>query len=76
MKDIIRFTGTEVEVRNNNIEVALRILKKKLLQENTFNELRRKECFESRGAKRRRERGAAKRRYKRETTKRKIELGY
>mgnify|MGYP001201405108 FL=1 len=66
----------QVEVRNNNIEGALRILKKKLLQENTFNELKRKEYFESRGAKRRRERGAAKRRYKRETTKQKIELGY
>ena len=66
----------QVEVRNNNIEGALRILKKKLLQENTFNELKRKEYFESRGTKRRRERGTAKRRYKRETTKRKIELGY
>ena len=66
----------KVEVRNNNIEGALRILKKKLLQENTFNELKRKEYFEYRGTKRRRERGAAKRRYKREMTKRKIELGY
>ena len=39
----------KVEVRNNNIDGALRILKKKMQSENVFNELRRKEFHESRG---------------------------
>ena len=65
-----------VEVRNNDINGALRVLKKKLQADNVFNELRRKEYYESRGEKRRREKNAAKRRQQRELEKRKAELGY
>ena len=65
-----------VEVRNNNVDKALRILKKKLLQENVFNELRSREFYESKGTKRRREKNAAIRRHKREMAKRLTECGY
>ena len=66
----------KVEVRNNNIDGALRILKKKMQSENVFNELRRKEFHESRGTRKRREKNASIRRYRREMQKRKDELGY
>ena len=65
-----------VEVRNNDVNGSLRVLKKKLQADNIFNELRRKEFYETRGEKRRRERNAAKRRQQRELAKRKAELGY
>ena len=39
----------KVEVRNNNVDQALRVLKKKMQQDNLFNELRRREFYESRG---------------------------
>ncbi len=42
-----------VEVRNNNVEKAMRILKKKLTEEGVFNELREREYYESKGTKRR-----------------------
>ena len=66
----------KVEVRNNNVDQALRVLKRKMQQDNLFNELRRREFYESRGTKRRRERNAAIRRHKREEQKRKEERGY
>ena len=40
-----------VEVRNNNIDKAMRILKKKLQQEGVFNELREREFFMTKGEK-------------------------
>ena len=45
-----------VEVRNNNIEQAIRVLKKKLQQEGIFNELREREAFMSKGEKKRKAR--------------------
>ena len=65
-----------VEVRNNNVDQAIRVLKKKLVQENFFNELRRREFYESRGTRRRREKNAAIRRQKRELAKRYTEHGF
>mgnify|MGYP003387295801 CR=1 FL=1 len=44
-----------VEVRNNNVDKAMRILKKKLTEDGFFNELREREYYVSRGAKRRHE---------------------
>ena len=61
----------QVIVRDNNVDQALKVLKKKMQQDNLFNELRRREFYESRGTKRRRERNAAIRRHKREEQKRK-----
>ena len=66
----------KIDVRNNNIDQAIRVLKKKLQQEGLFNELRQREFYESKGTKKRREKNAAIRRYKREEEKRKEEKGY
>ena len=66
----------KIDVRNNNIDQAIRVLKKKLQQEGLFNELRQREFYESKGTRRRREKNAAIRRYKREEEKRKEERGY
>ena len=62
----------KVDVRNNNVEGAMRVLKKKLTDDGMFNELREREAFMSKGEKRRRERDAAKRRQKRALEKRMI----
>ena len=66
----------KVDVRNNNVEGAMRVLKKKLTDDGMFNELREREYHMTRGEKRRRERDAAKRRQKRTLEKRMIEQGY
>ena len=66
----------KIDVRNNNIDQAIRVLKKKLQQKGLFNELRQREFYESKGTRRRREKNAAIRRYKREEEKRKEERGY
>ena len=66
----------KVDVRNNNVDQALRILKKKLQLDGLFNELREREHFVSRGEKRRRAKAAGIRRCKKELNKRKEELGY
>ena len=66
----------KVDVRNNNVDQALRILKKKLQLDGLFNELREREHFVSRGEKRRRAKAAGIRRCRKELNKRKEELGF
>jgi small subunit ribosomal protein S21 len=65
-----------VDVRNNNVDQALRILKKKLMLDGMFNELREREHFVSKGEKRRHAKAAGIRRCKKELKKRQEELGY
>ncbi len=65
-----------IEVRNNNVEKAMRILKKKLTEEGVFNELREREYYESKGTKRRKAKAAAKRRTERDLKKRMENEGY
>ncbi len=65
-----------IEVRNNNVDKAMRILKKKLTEDGFFNELREREYYESRGTKRRKAKAAAKRRSERDLKKRMEEQGY
>tara|TARA_R110000765_G_scaffold304823_1_gene398762 strand:+ start:115 stop:318 length:204 start_codon:yes stop_codon:yes gene_type:complete len=65
-----------VEVRNNNVEKAIRVLKKKLQQEGIFNELREREAFMSRGEKKRKAKAAAIRRNDKSMKKRIEEFGY
>ena len=62
-----------IEVRNGNVDQAIRVLKKKLQQDGLFNELREREYYTSRSEKRRRSKAAAIRRQKRETMKRELE---
>jgi len=68
--------GLTVEVRNGDVNGALRVLKKKLIREGLFQELRERSFYESKGTKRRKAKAAATRRYKRKMEKRKEELGY
>ena len=65
-----------VDVRNNNVDQALRILKKKLMLDGFFNELRERESFMSKGEKKRRAKAAGVRRYKKDQKKRQEELVY
>ena len=63
-----------VDVRNNNVDQAMRVLKKKLMLDGLFNELREREHFVSKGDKRRRAKAAGISRLKKENKKRREEL--
>ena len=65
----------KVDVRNNNVDQALRVLKKKLQVDGLFNELREREHYVSKGEKRRRAKAAGRRRNLRDQQKRRDELG-
>ena len=67
-KDIEK-TGMQVEVRNNDVNRALRKLKKKLADDGLMQELRRREFYESKGTRRRKAKEAAIRRYKKQRAK-------
>ena len=54
-----KLRGRSVTVQDNNIERALRKLKKKVQASNVLNELRSKEFFEKPTTKRKRKRSAA-----------------
>ena len=69
-------SGLTVTVRNGDVNGALRVLKKKLIREGVFQEIRERSFYESRGTKRRKAKAAATRRYKRKMEKRREELGY
>ena len=65
-----------VEVRNGNLDKALRVLKNKLQQEGVFNELREREYYVTKGEKRRKAKAAAIRRNKKALEKRFEEFGF
>ena len=66
----------EVEVRNNNVDKAMRILKKKLQDDGFFNELRKREFYMTKGEKRRLAKAAGKRRAQKENEKKLEEYGF
>jgi small subunit ribosomal protein S21 len=68
--------GISVEVRNNNVEKAMRILKKKLQEDGLFNELREREAFMSKGERRRKSAAAGRRREQKKLEERMEEQGY
>jgi|TARA_R110000744_G_scaffold174526_2_gene293328 small subunit ribosomal protein S21 len=72
----IKSDRNAIVVRNNNIDQALRIMKKKLLESGLFNELRDREHYVSKGERRRHSIAAAKRRVKKDAAKRLAEEGY
>ena len=65
----------KVDVRNNNVDQALRVLKKKLQLDGLFNEMREREHFVSKGEKRRRAKAAGRRRFQKEQKKSREEMG-
>ena len=68
--------GLKVVVRNDNVDKALRIFKKKVLASGLMDDLREREFYESRGTKRRKAKDAATRRFKKRLQQRKEEFGY
>ena len=62
-----------VEVRNNDVNGALRILKKRMQTEGVFNELRSKTHFTTRGEKKRLAKAAGRRRWLKKIEKQKQE---
>jgi len=70
------YRGMVVEVRNNNIDKAISILKKKLEVDGFFNELRKREYYMTRSEKRRLAKAAGKRRIQKEKEKRFEEFGF
>tara|TARA_B100001059_G_C17838367_1_gene589952 strand:- start:1427 stop:1693 length:267 start_codon:yes stop_codon:yes gene_type:complete len=67
-----RLPGTAVAVENGNIDKAIRKLKKKLQKEDMFNELRKREFFETRSERKRKEKAASTRRCIRKIEKEKM----
>lgn len=65
-----------VEVRNNNVDGAIRLLKKKLQKDGMIRELREREYFRSRGEKKRLAKAAGRRRWLKNEAKRKSEQGF
>jgi len=56
-------SGMTVEVRNNDVNKALRILKKRMQTEGLFNEMRERTSFKTKGEKRRLSEAAGRRRW-------------
>lgn len=66
----------EVFVRDNDINAALRVLKKKMQREGTFREMKRRRAYEKPSERRAREKGEAIRRYRKAMRKRMEREGY
>lgn len=64
--------GLSVEVRNNNIEGAIRILGRKVKQEGLIRELRRRQAYEKPSIKRNREKAEAIARWKKTLSRREV----
>ena len=62
--------GTRVEVRDNNVNQAMKRLKKILQTEGVFKEMRDRQVFEKPSMKRKKAKAAAKKRWQKEIAKR------
>jgi len=56
-------SGMSVQVRNNDVNGAMRVLKKRMQSEGVFNELRERQSFQSKAEKRRLADAAGRRRW-------------
>lgn len=65
-----------VYVRDNDVNTALRVLKKKMQREGTFRELRRRRAYEKPSERRVREKAEAVRRHRKAMRKRLERAGY
>jgi small subunit ribosomal protein S21 len=66
----------EVYVRDNDVNAALRILKKKMQREGTFREMKRRRSYEKPSERRAREHAESVRRYRKAMRKRLEREGY
>ena len=69
-------SGMTVDVRNNDVNGALRVLKKRMQTEGIFNEVREKANFKSKGEKKRLAKAAGRRRWLKKVEKLKEELPF
>lgn len=60
---VSKLSGVAVQVRNNNVDQAMRTLKKKMLEENVLKDFQRKEAYVPRTVQRRKDAAEAKRRW-------------
>lgn len=60
---VSKLAGLTVQVRNNNLEQAMRTLKKKMLEENVLKDLQRREAYIPGTVQRRKDAAEAKRRW-------------
>ena len=68
--------GLRVEVRNNDVNFALRKFKKKVQEDGILQELRQREFYEKPSIKRKKARAAARSRHLKLVAKRKSDLGF
>jgi small subunit ribosomal protein S21 len=68
--------GIKIDVRNGNLEQAMRVLKKKLLKEGIMRTLRDKQYYEKPSAKKRRKKKEGIANFKKEQKKLKVTRGY
>lgn len=68
--------SVQVQVRDNNVDQALRALKKKLQREGVFREMKLRRNFEKPSARKKRERAEAVRRYRKLLRKRMEREGF
>jgi small subunit ribosomal protein S21 len=66
----------QVYVRDNDVNAAIRVLKKKMQREGTFREMKRRRSYEKPSERRARERAEAVRRYRKAMRKRFEREGY
>ena len=66
----------KIDIRNGNVEGAIRILKKNLQKDGFYTELRNREHYRSKSEKRRLAKAAGRRRHLKARQKRMEELGY
>jgi small subunit ribosomal protein S21 len=69
-------TPVQVYVRDNDVNAALRVLKRKMQREGTFRDMRRHRAYEKPSERRVRERAQAVRRYRKAMRKRLEREGY
>jgi small subunit ribosomal protein S21 len=69
-------TPVQVYVRDNDVNAAIRILKRKMQREGTFREMKRRRSYEKPSERRVRERAEAVRRYRKAMRKRLEREGY
>ena len=67
--------GLKVEVRNNDVNFALRKFKKKVQEDGILQELRKREAFEKPSMKRKKAKAAARARWLKKVAKRKADQG-
>lgn len=68
--------GLRVEVRNNDVNFALRKFKKKVQEDGILQELRKREFYEKPSMKRKKAKAAARARWLKKEAKRKADMGF